>query len=211
MSVIEPPHAPLCVITNHPARYRDTKTGLPYYNAYAYKEIQRLIKGDFKWSKLLGTWVGNGSDAAKGVPDRFLRPETAEERKERLERKEQEKKLAEQEKEKADEAAKATEIKEETSTPGPAVDTNTIAPPVALAPSQAPEPAFVLPSMPPPVSAGIPTVVPSPDEKMGAPTPVASGPATSTTPATPSAPGTSSRSEQQVGQQVQPAPTQSQA
>jgi vacuolar protein sorting-associated protein 72 len=64
----------LCAITNHPARYRDPKTGLPYYNAYAYREIQRLIRGSYKFSGMLGAWVGSGAFAAKGVPERFLHP-----------------------------------------------------------------------------------------------------------------------------------------
>jgi vacuolar protein sorting-associated protein 72 len=63
------------VITNHPAKYRDPKTGLPYHNSYAYKEIQRLHRGDYKWSQLIGAWVGSGTFAAKGVPERFLNPD----------------------------------------------------------------------------------------------------------------------------------------
>ncbi|KAH7308195.1 YL1 nuclear protein-domain-containing protein [Stachybotrys elegans] len=70
----KPSPAPLCVITNHPAKYRDPKTGLPYFNAYAYREIQRLTKGEYKWSQLLGAWVGTGTSAARGVPERFLNP-----------------------------------------------------------------------------------------------------------------------------------------
>lgn len=72
----KPAHPPLCVITNHPARYRDPKTGLHYYNSYAYKEIQRVSRGDYKWSSLLGSYVGRGwgEFAAKGVPERFTDP-----------------------------------------------------------------------------------------------------------------------------------------
>lgn len=62
------------MITNHPARYRDPKTGLPYYNSYAFKEIQRLHRGDYRWSRLIGAWVGSGTFAARGVPGRFLDP-----------------------------------------------------------------------------------------------------------------------------------------
>lgn len=91
------------------ARHKDPKTGLPYYNAYAFKEIQKLTKGDFRWSKLTNTWVGNGTDAAKGVPNRFTRPETEEEVKERLERKKAEEKLAE-EKHRAEEHSKPAEV-----------------------------------------------------------------------------------------------------
>ncbi|KAF4332916.1 vacuolar sorting-associated protein [Fusarium beomiforme] len=71
----KPSPAPLCVITNHPARYRDPRTGLPYYNAYAYREIQRLTRGEYRWSHILGAWVGSGTYAARGVPERFLHPD----------------------------------------------------------------------------------------------------------------------------------------
>ncbi|KAH6850356.1 YL1 nuclear protein-domain-containing protein [Chaetomium sp. MPI-CAGE-AT-0009] len=70
----KPAHPPLCVITNHPAKYRDPKTGLPYYNDYAYREIQRVYRGDYKWSRLVGAWVGRGDYAARGVPEWFLDP-----------------------------------------------------------------------------------------------------------------------------------------
>ncbi|KAK3380242.1 YL1 nuclear protein-domain-containing protein [Lasiosphaeria ovina] len=70
----KPAHAPLCVITNHPAKYRDIKTGLPYASAYAYREIQRVYRGDYKFSRLVGAYVGSGNYAASGVPDRFLDP-----------------------------------------------------------------------------------------------------------------------------------------
>ncbi|KAL2021053.1 hypothetical protein VTK56DRAFT_7708 [Thermocarpiscus australiensis] len=73
----KPAHPPLCVITNHPAKYRDPKTGLPYYNSYAYREIQRVYRGDYKWSRLLGAWVGRGDYASRGVPEWFLDPSKA--------------------------------------------------------------------------------------------------------------------------------------
>ncbi|KAF5663675.1 vacuolar sorting-associated protein [Fusarium heterosporum] len=71
----KPSPAPLCVITNHPARYRDPRTGLPYYNVYAYREIQRLTRGEYRWSHIIGAWVGGGTYAARGVPERFLNPD----------------------------------------------------------------------------------------------------------------------------------------
>lgn len=74
LTLTEPGHAPHCVITNHVAKYRDPKTGLPFNNSYAYKEIQRVYRGDYKYSRLLGTYVGSGTLAAQGVPDRFLDP-----------------------------------------------------------------------------------------------------------------------------------------
>ncbi|KAL5598773.1 hypothetical protein BROUX41_003891 [Berkeleyomyces rouxiae] len=73
MSRIAKPQAPaLCVITNMPAKYRDPLTGLPYYDAYAYKQIQKLRKGEFNWSRLLGAYVGSTTAAAQNVPARFL-------------------------------------------------------------------------------------------------------------------------------------------
>ncbi len=72
MTNTEAPHAPHCVITNHVARYRDPVTGLPFYNAAAYKQIRKLQHGDYKWSSLIGAWMGNGGVAAKGVPQGFL-------------------------------------------------------------------------------------------------------------------------------------------
>ncbi|KAK4186919.1 YL1 nuclear protein-domain-containing protein [Podospora australis] len=70
----KPATPPVCVITGHPAKYRDPKTGLPYYNSYAYREIQRVHRGDYKWSGLIGAYVGRGDYAARGVPDRFRDP-----------------------------------------------------------------------------------------------------------------------------------------
>ncbi|KUJ19602.1 YL1-domain-containing protein [Mollisia scopiformis] len=61
----------VCAITGYPAKYRDPSTGLPYCNQYAYKEIQRLKRGEYRWSKLIGAYVGFGTYAARGVPDRF--------------------------------------------------------------------------------------------------------------------------------------------
>ncbi|KHN97658.1 YL1 nuclear [Metarhizium album ARSEF 1941] len=71
----KPAPAPICVITNNPARYRDPQTKLPFYNMFAYKEIQRLNNGDYQWSRILGAWVGNPKQAARGVPERFLNPD----------------------------------------------------------------------------------------------------------------------------------------
>ncbi|ORY69537.1 YL1 nuclear protein-domain-containing protein [Pseudomassariella vexata] len=70
----KPAHPPKCIITNKPALYKDPKTGLPYRDKDAYKEIQKLQRGDYKWSRLVGAWVGTGSCAARGVPARFLDP-----------------------------------------------------------------------------------------------------------------------------------------
>ncbi|KAG5929369.1 hypothetical protein E4U42_006109 [Claviceps africana] len=76
----KPTAPPVCVITNYPARYQDPKTGLPFYNMHAYKELQRLYRGEYNWSRLLGAWVGSGRQAARGVPERFLNPSQDEEK-----------------------------------------------------------------------------------------------------------------------------------
>ncbi|KAI0013695.1 YL1-domain-containing protein [Xylariaceae sp. FL0662B] len=70
----KPAPTPRCAITNHPARYRDPKTGLLYYNSYAFREIQKLQRGEYRWSHMVGAWIGSGSFAARGVPARFLDP-----------------------------------------------------------------------------------------------------------------------------------------
>lgn len=33
-----------------------------------------MAAGEYRWSKLLGAWVGSGEVAARGVPERFLNP-----------------------------------------------------------------------------------------------------------------------------------------
>lgn len=190
----EPPHSPLCVITNHPARHRDPKTGLPFYNAYAFKEIQKLLAGNFRWSKLTGTWVGNpSSEAAKGVPERFMRPETEAERKLRMERKEEEKKEADERKERekklgeeeeaklaaSDSMAEASSMATDPSV-APSTDT-TGASPVVLGLGLVPAPTTTAGPTPPP--AGVPLMMPTPDDPkpmMGSPT--VQGPVTPTAP-----------------------------
>lgn len=86
------------MITHQPARYRDPDTGLPFFNRFAYEEIQRLKRGDYRFSQLLGAWAGSGVWAAAGVPERFLNPDApGPEKKE--EKKEQEEKGEEKVKE----------------------------------------------------------------------------------------------------------------
>ncbi|KAH6665017.1 YL1 nuclear protein-domain-containing protein [Halenospora varia] len=65
----------LCAITSYPAKYRDPNTGLAYCNSFAYKEIQKLKRGEYKWSKLVGAYMGMGTYAARGVPARFMNPD----------------------------------------------------------------------------------------------------------------------------------------
>lgn len=161
------------MITNHPARYRDPKTGLPFYNTYAFKEIQKLMEGDFKFSQLTGTWVGRGDDAAAGVPARFTRPETEDEKKERLERKEREKKEAEERKEQEEKLAAEEKAKLEASGP-PATQAPTGAVPTTTAEAgSAPLAPMVqdgAAAQPPPVVAGsapVPNPIPAPAPAAG--------------------------------------------
>ncbi|KAG8531587.1 uncharacterized protein KY384_003217 [Bacidia gigantensis] len=63
-----------CAITGQAAKFREPRTGLPYANPYAYKEIQRLRKGEARWSNLLDSYVGTKQTVARGVPERFRGP-----------------------------------------------------------------------------------------------------------------------------------------
>lgn len=65
------PPPELCAITATPAKYRDPATKLPYASPFAYKEIQKLKRGEYKWSQLVGAYVGSTGYAARGVPERF--------------------------------------------------------------------------------------------------------------------------------------------
>jgi len=67
---------PACAITGYPAKFKDPVSGLPYCNAYAYKEIQKLKRGQYKWSSLLQAYVGQSQYAARGVPARFIERKT---------------------------------------------------------------------------------------------------------------------------------------
>ncbi|KAL7945757.1 YL1 nuclear domain-containing protein [Trichoderma barbatum] len=74
MKLNKPPSNQNCVITNLPARYRDPQTGLPYHSVAAYRELQRIKRGELSWSAILNAWVGSEKVAARGVPARFLDP-----------------------------------------------------------------------------------------------------------------------------------------
>ncbi|KAF8761324.1 Kinesin protein [Rhizoctonia solani] len=50
------PVKPTCAITGLPAPYRDSRTGIPYANAYAYKTLTRLLAHEFIWSKERGCY-----------------------------------------------------------------------------------------------------------------------------------------------------------
>nr|POE62286.1 hypothetical protein CFP56_70673 [Quercus suber] len=75
-----PPLKARCAITSWPAKYRDPKTGLAYFDMQMYKAVQRVLAGGSMWSGLLGAWVGPAPGgisigrAASGVPEEFSRP-----------------------------------------------------------------------------------------------------------------------------------------
>ena len=68
---LQKPAPAFCAITSQPARFRDPKTGLPYADTHAYKEIQRLYNGGSRWSNLLDCYVGSATVVARDVPERF--------------------------------------------------------------------------------------------------------------------------------------------
>ncbi|KAF2722520.1 hypothetical protein K431DRAFT_283938 [Polychaeton citri CBS 116435] len=74
-SSIVPPSKTNCCVTQFQARYKDPKTGLPYFDMHAYKTIQRVLAGGVMWSGLLGTWCGarygSMGRPARGVPGEF--------------------------------------------------------------------------------------------------------------------------------------------
>nr|POF17149.1 hypothetical protein CFP56_57962 [Quercus suber] len=78
-----PPPKARCAITSWPAKYRDPKTGLAYFDFQMYKAIQRILAGGSMWSGLLGAWVGPSPGgisigrAANGVPEGFNAPAPA--------------------------------------------------------------------------------------------------------------------------------------
>ena len=62
----------LCPITMQPAKYRDPSTGIGYANMFAYKILKELKEHKFKWSSMLGCYVGReGAPVARGVPEGF--------------------------------------------------------------------------------------------------------------------------------------------
>jgi vacuolar protein sorting-associated protein 72 len=77
---LQPTKKSLCAITGQEARYRDPVTGVGYVNAYALKRVRRVVRGEMRWSGLLGAFVGEpmnqlGEGAgrpARGVPERFF-------------------------------------------------------------------------------------------------------------------------------------------
>jgi vacuolar protein sorting-associated protein 72 len=62
---------PHCVISNQPAKFRDPATGIPFASLHAYREIQRLLRGEIRWSYMLDAYVGEVGMAASGVPEGF--------------------------------------------------------------------------------------------------------------------------------------------
>ncbi|KAI5301252.1 hypothetical protein KEM55_007949 [Ascosphaera atra] len=67
---------PLCPITSHPARYRDPLTQLAYASTLAYREIHETLRNRYAWSSVLGCFCGPIGVGARGVPERFLAPNT---------------------------------------------------------------------------------------------------------------------------------------
>ncbi|TID14570.1 YL1-domain-containing protein [Venturia nashicola] len=69
---LQPTKKSLCAITGQEAKYRDPVTGLGYVDAYALKRIRKVVRGEMRWSGVLGVFIGetNGR-VARGVPPGF--------------------------------------------------------------------------------------------------------------------------------------------
>lgn len=66
------PQPEICYVTSELAHFRDPQTGIPYANIWAYKQLQKILSGQVRWSTLLEAYVGPVGEAASGVPDGFL-------------------------------------------------------------------------------------------------------------------------------------------
>ena len=88
---------------------------MAFYSAAACKELKRVAGGEYRWSKLLGAWVGSGSYAARGVPERFLNPDRCPtlEEVQRIEQKKEARIEAEKKAKEEEEEAKKKKDKEE--------------------------------------------------------------------------------------------------
>ena len=62
----------LCAITGLPAKYRDPNTGVAYANKAAFKKLKEIRSHGYRWSSMLGCYVGKVGHVARGVPDGFL-------------------------------------------------------------------------------------------------------------------------------------------
>ena len=69
------PEKERCLITGMYARYRDPKTGAPYANVAAFKQLRANESlGTYtngRWSTLLGQYVGSDMDAPAALPERL--------------------------------------------------------------------------------------------------------------------------------------------
>lgn len=63
-----------CAMTGQVAKYRDPLSDVGYANLSAYKKLKEAQKHDFRWSSMLGCYVGRVGHVARGVPEGFLGP-----------------------------------------------------------------------------------------------------------------------------------------
>ena len=47
-----------CPVTGLAANYLDPRTGVPYANAFAFKEISKILVHDYVWNEEFGCYVG---------------------------------------------------------------------------------------------------------------------------------------------------------
>lgn len=63
-----------CAITGQVAKYKDPVSDVGYANLTAYKKLKEAQKHGFRWSSMLGCYVGRVGHVARGVPEGFLGP-----------------------------------------------------------------------------------------------------------------------------------------
>ncbi|CAG8794258.1 5913_t:CDS:1, partial [Racocetra fulgida] len=62
----------LCPFTGLIAKYKDSKTGIPYANVEAYSRIQKLLQHKYIWSEAHSAYINDvNQKPAEGTPDGF--------------------------------------------------------------------------------------------------------------------------------------------
>jgi len=62
-----------CPVTGLAANYLDPRTGVPYANVFAFREVSKILVHDYVWNEEFGCYVGQeevGSDEDEMQEDR---------------------------------------------------------------------------------------------------------------------------------------------
>jgi len=54
-----------CPITGLAAKYLDPRTGVPYANAFAFREISKILEHEYVWNGEFGCYVGQEEVASE--------------------------------------------------------------------------------------------------------------------------------------------------